>query len=146
MDKFTKTTEIDISDMNTVEDDAPQKSRVGKIIAIVISLLIAVSIWLYVKETDVTLVEKEFSNIEVVIINAPENYSVTANNVSITLVGTNSQLIDVDPSEIKIVVDASSIDKVGKYEFLPDITIVGNSGVELKDKAVMVTLVSKERK
>ena len=38
MDKFTITTETDISNMNLIEEEAPQKSRVGKIIAIIIPI------------------------------------------------------------------------------------------------------------
>lgn len=145
MDKFTKTTEVDISNMNAIEDEAPQKSKIGKIIAIVISLLLAISIWLYVKETDNTMVEKEYTDIEVIVVNIPKNLNITADNISVTLIGTSSQLIDVDPSEIKVVVDASEIDEAGKHERLPNITILDNDGVVLKNKTVMVTLTAKEK-
>ena len=147
MDKFTKTTEVDISNMNTVEDEAPQKGKIGKIIAIVISLLLAVSIWIYAMETDETKVEKEYTDIKVVVQNAPKQFNVTASDVSVTLVGTNSQLVDVDWSEITVIVDASSISEAGVYEmFTSVITVTEENGVAVKDNFVKVKLSAKEKK
>ena len=147
MDKFTKTTEVDISNMNTVEDEAPQKGKIGKIIAIVISLLLAVSIWIYAMETDETKVEKEYTDIKVVVQNAPKQFNVTASDVSVTLVGTNSQLVDVDRSEITVIVDASSISEAGVYEmFTSVITVTEENGVAVKDNFVKVKLSAKEKK
>lgn len=147
MDKFTKTTEVDISNMNTVEDETPQKGKVGKIIAIVISLLLAISIWIYAMETDETKVEKEYSDIKVVVQNAPKQFDVSASNVSVTLVGTNSQLVDVDPSEIVVIVDASAVTEVGVIEtFTSVITVTEENGVAVKDNFVKVKLSVKEKK
>lgn len=147
MDKFTKTTEVDISNMNTVEDETPQKGKVGKIIAIVISLLLAISIWIYAMETDETKVEKEYSDIKVVVQNAPKQFDVSASNVSVTLVGTNSQLVDVDPSEIVVIVDASAVTEAGVLEtFTSVITVTEENGVAVKDNFVKVKLSVKEKK
>ena len=147
MDKFTKTTEVDISNMNTVEDETPQKGKIGKIIAIIISLLLAISIWIYAMETDETKVEKEYSDIKVVVQNAPEQFNVSASNVSITLVGTNSQLVDVDPSEIVVIVDASQVNEAGAFEVVTvDITVTEENGVAVKDNFVKVKLSVKEKK
>lgn len=147
MDKFTKTTEVDISNMNTVEDETPQKGKVGKIIAIIISLLLAISIWIYAMETDETKVEKEYSDIKVVVQNAPKQFDVSASNVSVTLVGTNSQLVDVDPSEIVVIVDASAVTEVGVIEtFTSVITVTEENGVAVKDNFVKVKLSVKEKK
>ena len=100
MDKFTKTTEVDISNMGLIEEETPQKSRVGKIIAMIISLILAVSIWLYVVETDDTLVEKEFTNVEVKIVNLSADLDIVADPVTVILTGTNSKLVDIDEEDI----------------------------------------------
>ena len=115
MDKFTKTTQIDISNMNSIEEDTPQKSKLGKIVAIVISLLVALTLWLYVTETDQTVQEKEYNDISVSIINENEKFNITADNVTIFLTGTKSQLVDVSTSEIIVEIDASKITEVGEY-------------------------------
>ncbi len=146
MDKFTKTTEVDISNMNAVEDEAPQKGKVGKVIAVIISLLLAVSMWIYVMETDETEIEKNYDDVKVVIKNAPEQFNITANNVSITLVGTNSQLVDVDKAEIVVVVDASAISSPGIHEVFSTATVSEENGVVIKDKFPKVKLNVKEKK
>ena len=53
MDRFSKTTEIDISELAAIEDDTPKKSKIGNIIALILSIIIAIFIWLYVMETNV---------------------------------------------------------------------------------------------
>ena len=108
MDKFTKTTEVDISNMSVVEEEAPQKGKAGKIISIIISLILAVIAWVYVMETDETTAEKEFKDIAVTVIDKTDEYKITADKVNVTLVGTNSQLVDVDPSKIIVKVDVQS--------------------------------------
>ena len=100
MDKFTKTTEVDISNMGLIEEDTPQKSKAGKIIAIIISLLLSISIWLYVVETDKTEVEEVYENIVVHVLNEPDGYKVKAENVTVILTGTNSKLVDIDEADI----------------------------------------------
>lgn len=114
MDKFTKTTEVDISNMN-IEDETPQKNKAGRILAVIISLLIAVTAWIYVEETDENKYEMVFDDVSVNIINTNEKFNITADNVSVTLVGTNSQLVDVQTSGIIVEVDAASITTVGDY-------------------------------
>ena len=143
MEKFTKTTEIDISNMKTVEDETPQKSKIGKIIAVMVSLLLAVSIWLYVMETDETIIEKEYSDIYVEIINIPEEFNITS---KVTLSGTNSQLIDIDPSQIKVFLDASRIDSVGKFDVSQNASITDGNGVSISDVAVKVEITVVEKK
>ena len=110
MDKFTKTTEVDISNMGLIEEETPQKSKAGKIIAMIISLLLAVSIWLYVVETDDTLVEKEFNNVEVKIVNLSADQEIVADPVTVILTGTNSKLVDIDEEDIIVEIDADKIE------------------------------------
>lgn len=109
MDKFTKTTEVDISNMGLIEEETPQKSRVGKIIAMIISLILAVSIWLYVVETDDTLVEKEFTNVEVKIVNLSADLDIVADPVTVILTGTNSKLVDIDEEDIIVEIYADLV-------------------------------------
>ena len=109
MDKFTKTTEVDISNMGLIEEETPQKGKAGKIIAMIISLLLAVSIWLYVVETDDTLVEKEFSNVEVKVVNLSADRDIVADPVTVILTGTNSKLVDIDEADIIVEIDADKI-------------------------------------
>lgn len=148
MDKFTKTTEIEISNMNSFEEEAPQKSKVGKVIAIIISLLLALVAWIYVTETDETEVEKEFKNIKVVVQNQSEQFNITADNVSVTLIGTNSQLVDVDSNDIVIYVDALSKrpgDATSYYVTTNDISYNGKSEVKVKETSIDVHITIEEK-
>lgn len=134
MDKFTKTTEIDISNLSLMEEEAPQKSKIGKVIAIIISLLLSVSIWIYVVETDQTSVEKEFGNIAVTVINDNEQFNITADNVSVVLVGTNSQLVDINASQIVVKIDAEKITKTGDYSVVAhEVYVNNNTSVKVKN-------------
>ncbi|MBE6674777.1 MAG: hypothetical protein E7596_06690 [Ruminococcaceae bacterium] len=134
MDKFTKTTEIDISNLSLMEEETPQKSKIGKVIAIIISLLLAVSVWVYVAETDQTSVEKEFDGVAVTVINNNEKFNITADNVSVVLVGTNSQLVDLKASDIVVIIDAEKVTKVGDYSiFAHEVYIDENTSVKVKN-------------
>ena len=95
MDKFTKTTEIDISAMHDVmEDDTPKKNRVGKIIAIIISLIVAIGIWIYATETNGSI-ETDTYEVQVTIDDMVLDFYARVS-------GTNSQLADFDASKIVI--------------------------------------------
>ena len=134
MDKFTKTTEIDISNLSLMEEETPQKSKIGKVIAIIISLLLAVSVWVYVAETDQTSVEKEFDGVAVTVINNNEKFNITADNVSVVLVGTNSQLVDLKASDIVVIIDAEKVTKAGDYSiFAHEVYIDENTSVKVKN-------------
>lgn len=147
MDKFTKTTEVDISNANPVEDEAPQKSRVGKIVAAIVCVLLAICAWIYVVETDDTLVEKEFNNVKVVILDNSDYYTYKASAVSVTLVGTNSELVDVDPS--KIVVKVSGLNQFGKGDVFTVETdmlfYLGEEEVTFKEKFINVLITREEK-
>lgn len=147
MDKFTKTTEIDIPNTNPVEDEAPKKSKSGKIVAAIVCILLAIVAWIYVVETDDTLVEKEFKNIEVVVLDNSDYYSFIADKVSVTLVGTNSELVDVDPSKIVVKVDALSQQGKGDV-FTVETNLLSYEGeqkVTIKEKLIKVTIIRKEK-
>ncbi len=148
MDKFTKTTEVDISNINPVEDEAPQKSKTGKIIAAVVCVLLAIVAWIYVVETDETRVEKSFGGIEVVVLDASDDYVIKADKVSVTLVGTNSQLVDVDTSKIIVKVNALKKQDDGEKRYCvysSSISYEGEEEVEIKEKSVKVWITLEEK-
>lgn len=147
MDKFTKTTEVEFANMNSVEEETPQKSKVGKIVAIVISLLLSVIAWVYVAETDDTEVEKEFKNIKVVVLDANEQFDIIADNVSLTLIGTNSQLVDVNTADIVVTVNALSArhgDDTDYYAVSNSISYDGAADVKIKESEVNVHITIKD--
>lgn len=95
MDKFTKTTEIDISSMNdSMEEATPKKNKSSKIIAMILSLVVAFGIWVYVLETDTTVVKDLYENIPVI--------GMTDVYVNVWVEGTNSQLADVKAEYIEV--------------------------------------------
>ena len=146
MDKFTKTTEVDISNANPVEDEAPKKSRVGKIVAAIVCVLLAICAWIYVVETDDTLVEKEFDNVKVVVLDKSDNYTYKPSAVSVTLVGTNSELVDVDPS--KIVVKVSGLHQLKGDTFTVETDMLfylGEEEVTFKEKFINVFITREEK-
>ena len=116
MDKFSKTTEIDISDAMGIEDDTPKKSKKGKIIAVILSVLIAVCIWLYVMQTDTTLYERDYKDISITVVNE-NGYNVTVSDtVTVTLKGMKSTLADIKKSDLTVQADASSVVSEGEIE------------------------------
>ena len=128
MDKFTKTTEVDISNMGLIEEETPQKSKVGKIIAIIVSLLISISVWLYVVETDDTDVEEIYDNISVSIDAENADYIVIAQKVSVIITGTNSELVDIDESDIFVEIDASDLEPGDEYAKKYNAYVVNENG------------------
>ena len=102
MDRFSKTTEIDTSEVAaaTMEEDTPQKSKVNNIIALVVCLLIAVVIWLFVMEKDTELMEKKFEGVPVY-----SDYTevVSTTNADITVNGIRKNIVDLKSEDFKIV-------------------------------------------
>lgn len=143
MDKFTKTTEIDTSDLNLLEE-TPKKSKVGKVVALIISLLLAVAIWLYVVETDTTVVDKEYTGIKVEIVNEELNgYEITADDISVTVSGTTSQLVDIDESDITVKVRITTDDLVeGERRVKPiEVSVDGIESDAIKNRdSIEVTI------
>ena len=116
MDKFSKTTEIDISDAMGMEDDTPKKSVKWKVVAIVMSVLIAICIWLYVMQTDTALYDREYKNISVTVVNADGYDVVVSDTVTVKLRGTKSNLADIKKADITVRADASSVNSEGEIE------------------------------
>lgn len=144
MDNFTKTTEIDISDSMGMEDDTPKKSNVGKIIALVISLLVAICLWLYVTQTDTQHYDREYKNITVQVINETEYRLTVSDTVTVTVNGMKSSLADLKKADIAVFVDASTVDSEGEVTLdvkcvLPDgrpLTVTGLSTETVKAVSV----------
>lgn len=148
MDKFTKTNEGELSNVNMVEEEAPKEGKAGKIIAIVVSFILAIVAWLYVVGTDDTIVEKEFSDVAVVILDKSEQFNITADNVSVTLCGTNSQLVEIDPAKIVVKVSALSQRKGNEtryYAYSNEIFYDGDETVTPKEKTVKVLIALEEK-
>lgn len=111
MDKFTKTTEIDISAMKDMEDETPKKSNVGKIVAMVICLIASIFIWLLVMEIDDTQIEKEFKDISVQIVYDGEQnseYEIIAEKLDVTIEATRSDMADLSKEGIVLTVHIPS--------------------------------------
>ncbi|MBQ9744666.1 MAG: hypothetical protein IJW19_06025 [Clostridia bacterium] len=147
MDKFSRTTEIDTAGvLNAIEQDTPKKSRRGNIIALIICILAAIFIWAYVTDTDATIDEKEYRDINVSVESSQYNVEVKT-VVNVTLKGTKSDLVDVKRSEIKIVVSADQIHKEGEYKvpitcYLDDAV---NADVEIIPSTGYVTVSVKKK-
>jgi len=146
MDKFTKTTEIDISAMTEMEDETPQKSNVGKVVAMIFSLIFAIVIWLFVMEIDTTIQEREFKNISVLITNS-DGYIVTgAENVDVILSGVKNQLADIDRDEIKVILDLSKLEEITlgeEREYPVEIRLPDDTGESVVSAVTKVKLTIK---
>lgn len=146
MDKFSKTTEIDISDAMGMEDDTPKKSIKWKVIAIIMSVIVAICIWLYVMQTDTALYDREYKNIPVTVVNATDYEVTSCQTVTVKLRGMKSTLADIKKSDIVVRADASSVTSEGEAELhveciLPDNTIATFEG--MSSDTVKVTFVKK---
>lgn len=91
MDKFTKTTEIDISTMHDVmEEETPKKNNFSKIIAIIVAFVVAIVFCVYIMDTDTTLIVESYE----VQVEGTEEF------VTVQVKATNSQLADI--KEVKV--------------------------------------------
>ena len=124
MDKFTKTTEMDISAMSDMDNSTPQKSKLGSIISIIFCLLIAVVIWLFAMENDVTEHTREFNDIRVNLI-GNNDYTVSGDlNIDVVLIGANKDLADIKKEDIYVILDFSKINNIfsnTEHEYSVDI-------------------------
>lgn len=149
MDKFTKTTEMDISAMHETEEKAPKKSSIGSIIAIVLCLLIAVVIWLYAMEIDIAEHTREYNDVSVDLIGSAD-YDVSGNlSVNVVLIGHNSDLVDIDKSDIKVVLDFSKINNFilgSEHEYSVDIDLPDEYSQRVTGKETTVKLIINEKK
>lgn len=116
MDKFSRTTEIDTAGvLNAIEQDTPKKSRRGKIIALIICLFVAICIWVYAMDTDTTIDEKKYDDIDIVV-ESDEYIVEVLTTVDVTLKGTKGDLVDIKRSEIKISISRGNITETGEYQ------------------------------
>jgi hypothetical protein len=111
MDRFSKTTEIDTAEIAaaTMEDDTPKKSKASNIIALVICILIAILVWVFVMETDTSLVEKQYRDVYV--------YATVADTeafdtMSIIVKSSRRNLIDLKSEDFKVVAVGEGVYKV----------------------------------
>ncbi len=144
MDKFTKTTEIDISAMTEMEDETPQKSSTGKIIAMICCLILAMIIWLFVMEIDTTIQEREYNDISVEPI-GNAGYTILGDlNVDVTLTGINRELADINKDDISVKLDFGAIKdsiEIGKEKAYPvTVQLSDGAGESVKSKFVDITL------
>lgn len=147
MDKFTKTTEIDISAMNEMEDETPKKSSVGKIVAMVLCLILAIVIWFVVMEVDTSMQQRTFENISVEIVGG-EGYSIQGDLVvDVVFIGTNKNLARINEKHIRATLDLSkvNIDLIGQKEYPVSITFSEgfNSGIYNEIASVSLKIVKK---
>jgi hypothetical protein len=116
MEKFTKTTEIDISAMNEIEDEAPKKSNVGNVIAIIVCLLFAILIWVFVIETDDSLTSKVY---KVNVTDTVDGYEIVNTSINVEIRATRSDLADLSKDEIIVMIDKTALNKEIDTQKLP---------------------------
>ena len=116
MEKFTKTTEIDISAMNEIEDEAPKKSNVGNVIAIIVCLLLAILIWVFVIETDDSLTSKVY---KVNVTDTVDGYEIVNTSINVEIRATRSDLADLSKDEIIVTIDKTALNKEIDTQKLP---------------------------
>lgn len=116
MEKFTKTTEIDISAMNEIEDEAPKKSNVGNVIAIIVCLLLAILIWVFVIETDDSLTSKVY---KVNVTDTVDGYEIVNTSINVEIRATRSDLADLSKDEIIVMIDKTALNKEIDTQKLP---------------------------
>ncbi|MBQ8738240.1 MAG: hypothetical protein IJZ04_01955 [Clostridia bacterium] len=109
MDRFSKTTDIDTAEVAaaSADSDTPKKSRVGSIIAFTVCIVLAIFIWLWVMETDTTVIQREFNDVQICssfIDSEPIGYA------DITVKGVRKNIVDLKAKDFKIV------EANGKYE------------------------------
>lgn len=152
MDKFTKTTEMDISAMNEAEEEASKKnkgkSKIGTIISIILCMFVAVAIWLFAMESDDSLYSRTYKDINVNLI-GNDGYEVSGDLcVDVVLLGTNSELADIEREEIEVNLDFSKLKVInfGVEQFYSvDINILDEAHKDLQCKESTVSLIIKEK-
>ena len=130
MDRFSKTTEIDVSALNSMEEDTPKSSNAIKIVAAIFSLLLAVVIWLYVMETDTEVYEHEITVVEYEL-SETVNYNIKPKQTMIIKVsGTKSELADVDADDFKVIIDCSNVEKTGEIKLDVEYVYCGTADID----------------
>lgn len=149
MDKFTKTTEMDISAINDIDEKSPKKNKLGSIISIIFCLLIAVIIWLYVMENDTTEYTREYYNVSVNVVGG-DGYKIEGELcVDVVIEGVNKDLVDIDKNDIYVTLDINKIkDTISSGEAYYPVAISISSddyGDRIKFKDTNVKLIISEK-
>ena len=150
MDKFTKTTEIDISAMTEMEDETPKKSSVGKIVAMICCLVFAIIIWLFVMEIDTSIHEKQYDDISVQVCNNNDKYDILGIDnmkIDVVLTGINRELADINKEDIDIFLDISKIEQdieLGKQKSYPVVVQPKGAGETVQSAPISITVTIKE--
>lgn len=129
MDKFTKTTEIDISSMSAIEEDTPKSGKWGKIVALILCLLLAVIIWVYVMETDTSIKTKTIEDVNVTSVTANGYNSTTVPSFDIEASGIFRDLVDIKKEDIRIDITETVNAETGESEYYATCTYVGKAKI-----------------
>ena len=147
MDKFTKTTEIDISAMTDMEEETPKKSNIGNIIAMICCLIFAIVIWFFVMEGDSSVSERKFNDIPVSIYNCDQYNVEGEKNLDVVIAGVNKELAEIDKSMINVTLDFSgqniSLGKTGEYTVVVEFS--GDVGESINVKTTKMNLTVYEK-
>lgn len=146
MDKFTKTTEIDISAMTEMEDETPKKSNVGNIIAFISCLIFAIIIWLFVMEIDTTIQERTYNDISIEKI-GDAGYTVSGElSVDVVLTGISRELANIGKEDIRVILDFSKIKNIvigSEHEYSVDIELPDDAGDVLSQTTTVKLTINK---
>lgn len=126
MEQFSKTTELDIVDLNNPED-IPKKRKILVIIPIIVCLLLAFVMWIVIMHVDNREYEKEYKDISISITRG--NFEITSSEkIDVTLKGTKRNLARIKDSDIIIKV-VGEINEIGTKEITIECTAPDDSGV-----------------
>ena len=135
MDRFSKTTEIDISELAAIEDDTPKKSKIGNIIALILSIIIAIFIWLYVMETNVLT---EQINIDDIYVYSYSDVNIPIEKRPIKVSGMRRYLVDFDKDDFKIIKKESGSYEVILFGTNSDVYKITNTSYENNEISISV--------
>ena len=141
MDKFTKTTEIDISAMTDMEEETPKKSNVGNIIAMICCFIFAIVIWFFVMEGDSSTSERKFKDVPVSVYNCNELNIDEDITLDVVIEGVNKELAEIDKSMIEVILDFSEQQvSYGQSEYTVKINFSGDVGESINVKTNKINL------
>ena len=105
--------------------------------------------WLYAMEIDIAEHTREYNDISVDLIGNAD-YDVSGNlSVNVVLIGHNSDLVDIDKSDIKVVLDFSKINNFilgSEHEYSVDIDLPDEYSQRVIGKETTVKLIINEKK
>lgn len=126
MEQFSKTTELDIVELNNTED-IPKKRKILVIIPIFVCLILAFAMWVLIMHVDNREYEKEYKDITISMTEG--NFEITSHEkISVTLKGTKRDLARIKKSDIIIKI-TTPITESGTKELEIVCVVPENSGV-----------------